>query len=136
MSKLYKVFIIGNDEINNMWVNDVIYEIKEYPDKKVSFVYTNVYFDKPYTNETRLWELNQIQDSDIVIVNLDDIANNISAHCMLASVQMMNKARNKHTFVIGIGNPNTDNIWLLSCIFKQFANIEDAAEYITDKIII
>lgn len=140
MSKSYKVFIIGNpknqDSVNNVWQNNIVNKLTEYKDNRISFVCTQNYFDKPYSNETRLWELNQMQDSDLIIVDLFDIANNISAHCMLTAIQMMNKVRTKHTFVIGIGKSDTDNIWLTSCIFKQFLTLDEAAEYIADKIII
>lgn len=140
MSKSYKVFIIGNPKyrnlVNNVWQSNIVNKLTEYKDNKISFVYTQNYFDEPYTDETRLWELNQIQDSDLVIVDLSNIANNISAHCMLTAIQMMNKVRTKHTFVIGIGESDTNNIWLTSCIFKQFSTLDEAAEYIADKIII
>ena len=140
MSKSYKVFIIGNPKyrnlVNNVWQSNIVNKLTECKDNKISFVYTQNYFDEPYTDETRLWELNQMQDSDLVIVDLSNIANNISAHCMLTAIQMMNKVRTKHTFVIGIGESDTDNIWLTSCIFKQFSTLDEAAEYISDKIII
>lgn len=140
MSKSYKVFLIGNpayyDYANSMWRNNITDKLTEYQENNISFVHTLDYYDEPFTEETRVWELNELQDSDLVIVDLYDIANNISAHCMLAAVQMMNKIRLKHTFVIGIGKSNTDNIWLNSCIFKQFTALDDAVEYITDKILI
>lgn len=139
MSKLYKVFIIGNsinlDSENVRWRNNIIEKLTEYQDNRINFVFTPDYFDKPFTDETRLWELNEMQDSDLVIVDLSNISNNISAHCMLATIQMMNKVRTKHTFVIGIGKIDTNDYWLNSCIFKQFSDLSEAAEYIADKII-
>ena len=138
MSKSYKVFLIGNPAYYDYakWRNNITDKLTEYQENNISFVHTLDYYDEPFTEETRVWELNELQDSDLVIVDLYDIANNISAHCMLAAVQMMNKIRLKHTFVIGIGKSNTDNIWLNSCIFKQFTTLDDAVEYITDKILI
>ena len=122
MFKSYKVFIIGNpkssESFNNIWKNNIVDKLTKYKDNKISFVYTPNYFDKPYTND------------------LFDIADNISAHCMLAAIQTMDKVRAKHTFVIGIGESDTDNIWLTSCIFRQFLTLDEAAEYIADKIII
>lgn len=139
MSKSYKVFIIDNpanhESVNVRWRNNIVRKFTECKDNKVSFVYTPDYFDKPFTDETRLWELNQIQESDLVVVNLCNIADNISAHCMLAAIQMINKVRTKHIFVIGIGKADTDNYWLESCMFKQFLTLDEAAEFIADKII-
>lgn len=139
MSKTYKVFIIGNstnfDSVNIKWRNDIIQKMTKYQDNRISFVFTSDYFNKPFTEETRLWELNEIQDSDLVIVNLSNIANDISTHCMLSAIQMMNKTKPKHTFVIGIGKLDINDYWLASCIFKQFNELDEAVEYIADKFI-
>lgn len=54
MSKLYKVFIIGNpknqDSVNNVWKNNIVNKLTEYKDNPISFVCTQNYFDKPYSN--------------------------------------------------------------------------------------
>ena len=140
MYKSYQMFIIGNSKNhktdNLLWCRTIVEKLKEYSDNKISFTYAPNYFNEPYTEEDRILELNQIQDSDLVIVDLCEMKDNISAHCILSSIQMMNKVRTKHTFVIGIGKLDTDNVWLTSCIFKQFPTIDDAVDYITDKIII
>lgn len=141
MAQTYKIFTVENlecqDNIQNIqWHLNIKRTIKNFTDKQIKFVYTLDYFNKPYTKEVINWELNQIQNSDIIIIDLSDIANNIFAHYVIGYVNMLNKITPKPIYIIGIGHPNINNSLIENSIFKTTETIEDAAKYITNYLLI
>lgn len=80
--------------------------------------------------EAMMWDLNQIRESDIVVVHLDGIADSICTLMELGFVEALNQAGSKHIYIIGIGKLNSDNPWLNEVLYHREDTVEEAAEYI------
>lgn len=111
------------------------------PDKSVIFVHPPDYYNydtqKHKTeNEERVWALSQLKDSDIVVVNLSNISSSIGTIMELATADAMNQFGYKHIHVVGVGKPETDHPWISSSLLRQEDDLRDAADYITEYLLI
>lgn len=112
------------------------------PTCSVRFIHPPLYYqyDKCWhqsEKEVKNWELHQVRDSDIVVVNLDGIESSVGTHFELATVDAVNSFGHKHIFVIGVGNPNQElHPWIELCLHRRESNFEDAAEYIANYLLV
>lgn len=146
MIKTFKIYTAGKmgglglkDQMK--WRADVEYKIKSRTDKSIQFIHPPRFYTygeqlHKSERETMVWDLNQIRDSDIVIVDLSTISDTIGTHIELGFVEAMNQFGNKHIYVIGIGDPNNNHPWIDEIVFRKEDTIEEAADYIVDYLLV
>ena len=96
-------------------------------------------YDKSYhqtEREAMQWDLAQIRDSDIVVVNLDNIADSIGTNMELGYSEGMNQFGAHHIHVIGIGASNIDHPWIGEMMFRHAQTVNEAAEYIAEYLLL
>lgn len=87
--------------------------------------------------EVKNWDLNQVRNSDIVIVNLDTVDSSIGTHYELGIVDAMNSFGGKHIFVIGIGGSDVElHPWIEDTLHRRESNYDDAADYIVNYLLV
>lgn len=95
------------------------------------------YEQKQHQSEREIleWEMAQVHDSDIVVVNLNQIDTTIGSHMELGAVQAINMFGDKHIFVIGIGKAENLHPWIKEVCMRIEENESDAALYIKDYLL-
>lgn len=141
--KPFKIFTSGkmgglNYSEQMSWRLELENMILRNSDKPVEFMHPPRYFDYNTPDQTMVkkWELNQISDSDIVIVDLSTIKDSIGTHIELGFIEAINKVRNKNIFVIGLGKPNTKHPWIDSALFYRADTIEEISDFILTYLLI
>ena len=81
-------------------------------------------------SEIKEYELAQVRDSDIIVVNLDHIEKSIGAHYELSYADAMNAFGNKHIYIIGIGNAENLHPWIQLSLLRTESDIQSAGDYI------
>lgn len=107
----------------------------------VVFVHPPQYYryeDNFHKNEREAmqWDLAQIRDSDIVVVDMNTIADSIGTHMELGFIEAINQMGSKHIHVIAIGNPNVEHPWLYEIPLRFENSVESAADYITSYLLV
>lgn len=86
--------------------------------------------------EIKEYELNQVRDSDIIVVNLNHINNSVGTHYELSYADAINSFGHKHIYVIGIGSTANVHPWILSSLFRVEDSVESAANYIKEYLLV
>lgn len=81
------------------------------------------------------WEMAQVHDCDIVIVNLDGIDSTVGSHMELGAVQGINRFGDKHIFVIGLGKDDGLHPWIKESCIRIEDDYAKAAEYIVEYLL-
>lgn len=123
------------------WRKEFENSMKTFTDKKLSFLHPPLYYNYEKLNhkteaEIKEWELNQIRECDIVIVNLNGINTTVGTHFELGFINAINMLGTKHIYVIGIGEETNIHPWIELSIFRHEPNIESACEYIAEYLLI
>ena len=121
------------------WRNQLESMIRTRTNKNITFIHPPMYYqydDNCDESEKMKWEISQIKDSDIVVVNLSTISDSIGTHIELGIIEAMNQFGYKHIHVVGLGNPDTDHPWIPLSILRQEETIEDVADYITEYLLV
>lgn len=108
---------------------------------KVKFIHPPMFYrygKNWHKNEREVmeWDLSQVKDSDIVIVDLSTISSSIGTHIELGVIEAMNEFGYKHIHVIGVGEPDTDHPWIPLCALRIEDTVEKAVEYIVDYLLV
>lgn len=108
---------------------------------KVKFIHPPMFYrygKNWHKNEREVmeWDLSQVKDSDIVIVDLSTISSSIGTHIELGVIEAMNEFGYKHIHVIGVGEPDTDHPWIPLCALRIEDTVEKAIEYIVDYLLV
>lgn len=136
--KTYKIFTAGKmgglsyDE-QMKWRKDFETILRSRCDKSLTFVHPPMFYqygDETNEREARMWEISQLKDSDIVVVDLTTIADSIGTHIELGIIEAMNEFGYKHIHLIGVGEPNVSHPWIQMGMLRQENTLEDAADYI------
>lgn len=111
------------------------------PNVNLSFIHPPLYYNyefKSHNTEAELkeWELNQLRDCDIMVVNLEDIGTSIGSHFELGFANAMNMFGGKHIFIIGIGNDDGLHPWIRESIFRREPDVHSAVEYINSYLLV
>lgn len=123
------------------WRKNLETMVKIRTNTKVHFVHPPEFY-QPGTNscktenEARIWDLSQVKDSDIVVFNLSNISTSIGTIVELGVVEAMNQFGYKHIHAIGIGVPDTDHPWIMPSLLRHEEDIEAAADYIVDYLLV
>jgi len=86
--------------------------------------------------EAMVWDLAQIRDSDIVVVNLNSISKSIGTHMELGFIEAINQLSTKHLHLIGVGKPDVEHPWLNEVLLRREDTLEQAAAYISAYLLI
>ena len=87
--------------------------------------------------EIRDWEIGQVCDSDILVVNLDGILDSIGSHFELGAVVGANISSNKNIKIIAIGEKPQDlHPWIELSWLRHETSIQDAADYIVNYLLV
>lgn len=142
--KTYKIFTAGKmgglsyDE-QMKWRKDFETTLRSRCDKSLTFVHPPMFYqygDETNEKEAREWEINQLKDSDIVVVNLTTIADSIGTHIELGIIEAMNQFGYKHIHLIGVGRPNVSHPWIQMGMLRQENTLEDEADYISTYLLL
>ena len=125
------------------WRLKIESEIKSalsYTDERVKFVHPPYYYnyeEKYHKTEREIleWEMAQVHDCDIVIVNLDGIEDTTGSHMELGAVQGINRFGDKHIFVIGLGEDDGLHPWIKESCIRIEDDYAKAAEYIVEYLL-
>lgn len=142
--KTYKIYTAGkmggltyNQQMK--WRKDFENILCSRCDKDLIFVHPPIFYqynDEADEREAREWDISQLKDSDIVIVNLSNIADSIGTHIEIGIVEAMNEFGYKHIHLIGVGEPNTYHPWIQMGMFKTVKTVEEAADYISTYLLL
>ncbi len=142
--KTYKIFTAGKmgglsyDE-QMKWRKDFETTLRSKCDKSLTFVHPPMFYqcgDETNEREAREWEINQLKDSDIVVVNLTTIEDSIGTHIELGIIEAMNEFGYKHIHLIGVGEPNVSHPWIQIGMLRQENTLKDAADYIINYLLL
>lgn len=86
--------------------------------------------------EAMVWDLSQIRDSDIVVVNLENIGDSIGTHMELGFIEAMNQMSTKHIHLIGFGKPYVEHPWLNEVLLRREDTLKQAAAYISAYLLV
>ncbi|MBS6715337.1 MAG: hypothetical protein KH231_07725 [Dialister sp.] len=150
----YKIYTAGkmggwSYETQMGWRKCLEHEVKDnvqYTGNRVKFFHPPEFYtyDSEYKvyqseKEVQTWDLNHIAESDIVAVYLQDIETSIGTLFELGFIHHLNQYRDKQIYVIGIGGDSGVkelHPWISMEMHRVEKTINDAAEYITDYLII
>lgn len=124
--KRIKAYTLGG---NNMKWRNQIETIFEQNDSLISFVHPPLYKIGLTDEEFKVWNRQQIFNSDIVIINVEEI--NETNLYEIGIIDTINTFTNKHIFVIGVGEPNIELCTFIKSIIFHYEPIyEDAVDFI------
>lgn len=112
------------------------------PHSSVKFIHPPMYYQYNESfhkseKEVKDWDLSQVRNSDVVIVNLDDVESSIGTHYELGIVDAVNSFGGKHIFVIGIGGEGKDlHPWIEETLHRREPDYQDAADYIVNYLLV
>lgn len=125
-----------------MWRSRIESEIKSSLDcgQSVKFIHPPLYYNYEENNhkterEILEWEMTQVHDCDILIVNLDGIEDTTGSHMELGAVQGINRFGDKHIFVVGLGKPENLHPWIKESCIRIEEDYAKAAEYIVEYLL-
>ena len=112
--------------------------IFEHPTDKYSTAHSETLSElesAKYEKEAMIWDLTQIADSNIIIVNLKDITTSIGTLMELGYIKALNENTNKHIYVLGLGKTNNSHPWLEDVLFHTEETEQDLAEFIINMLL-
>lgn len=120
------------------WRKELEHKVNNISPQSTTFIHPPTFFDYNSQNQemAKQWEINQLINSDIVVVNLNEIDKSIGTLMELGIIEGVNRVRDKKIYVVGIGDMYIEHPWLNTTFFKQVSTIDDAAEFIVDYLLI
>ena len=146
--KEYKIYTCGKmsgisfDE-QMRWRKTIEKFVKEKYDgnDRVKFIHPPLYFNYEHMHhktekEILDWEMKQLYDCDIVVVDFNGIESTTGSHMELGAVQGINRFGDKYIYVIGIGKEENLHPWIKETCMRIEDNYSDAAQYIVEYLLI
>lgn len=139
--KEYKIYTAGKmagltyNEMM-MWREHIEELVAERTSKIIKFIHPPKYFlpgnyTKKFEGKVKEWDINQVKNSDIVIVNLDGVNSSAGTHFELSMVDAINSMTDRHIFVVAVGEEKSGlHPWIEDSIHYRAKSFDDAAEYI------
>ena len=144
--KTYKIFTAGkmgglSYDQQIAWRREIEDLIRKATTKSVAFVHPPMFYhykenDPQNDVESMNWEISQLIDSDIVIVDLSTISGSIGTHMELGVIAAVNKVSSKNIYVVGFGKPDIEHPWIKNGVFHSEETAEDVADYIVNYLLI
>ena len=82
------------------------------------------------------YELSQVKNCDVLIVNLADIEQSVGSCFEIATAVAANNMGGHHTYIIGIGSPAGHHPWILESCMRIEPDEHSAAEYIAGYLLL
>lgn len=147
MSKPFRIYTVGkmkNTSYSDQmaWRTEIANLIKNMTEQPVIFVHPPTFYNyeqKDYKSEKEIkeWELNQLKQCDILVINLDGINDSVGSHFEISTAEAINSLCNKHIYIIGVGKSKEPlHPWIELSLLRHEDNFEDAARYITEYLLI
>lgn len=107
----------------------------------IKFVHPPLYFNyeqKMHKTEREIldWEMMQLYECDIVVVDFNGIDSTIGSHMELGAVQGINRFSNKYIYVIGVGEEQNLHPWIKKTCNRIENNYLDASRYIVEYLLV
>lgn len=146
--KEYRIYTCGkmsgiSFEKQMQWRKTIEEYIKDKYDGSdiIKFIHPPLYFNYEHVmhkseREILDWEMMQLHDCDIVIVNLEEINSTVGSHMEIGAVQGINRFGDKYIYVVGIGEDNNLHPWIKETCNRIESNYSDAATYITEYLLV
>lgn len=108
---------------------------------KIKFIHPPLYYNYEHAShhtdrEILDWEMMQLHDCDIVIVDLDGIDTTVGSHIELGAVQGINRFGDKYIFVIGVGDKDGLHPWIKEACNRIESSYMSAAKYIAEYLLV
>lgn len=124
------------------WRSNIEHEvrIRAYYSADVKFIHPPMFYNYEEDNqqserEILEWEMAQLHDCDIVVVNLDGIEDTTGSHMELGAVHGINMFGDKHIFVIGLGKDENLHPWIKESCIRIEDSCSKVAEYICNYLL-
>lgn len=140
--KTYKIYTAGkmaglSFKQQMSWRDDLKTQLLLRTTESVKFAHPPIHSEDCYDGrEIMSWDLNQIADCDIVVVNLNSISSSIGTLMELGFINAINSYTTKHIYVVGIGEPDTDHPWIDLSMFHWEDDVISAADYIAKNLLL
>lgn len=124
-----------------IWRKELQFAIECRTKQNVTFIHPPEFYgyhEKLHKSEQEVmnWEMQQICDSDIVVVNLDEIESSVGSHMELGVACGANLSSGKHINIVSFGNEENIHPWLSLCSLRHEDNVNDLADYIATYLLI
>ena len=108
---------------------------------RIKFIHPPLYFnyewDRHKTEREILdWEMMQMHDCDIVVVDFKEIDSTIGSHMELGAIQGINRFGDKYIYVVGIGDDTNLHPWIKETCNRIESSYSRAAEYIVEYLLV
>lgn len=138
--KDYRIFTAGKIDVpydsNTGWRKEFQTMICSRTRKPVAFIHPPmVHKSSDSWQESMNWTLNQLIDSDIVVLRLDSLTDP-AVLITLGVVQAINRTAPKTIYVVGYGKPDAWNGWVENSVFHKSETMDDAADYIVANLLL
>ena len=145
--KEFKIYTCGrmnglSYEEQMKWRNAIQEAIELRTDRKVTFIHPPLYYGyhadlHKSEREVKEWELKQVCESDVVIVNLDGVMQSVGSQMELGTVCGANIVSNKQIMVVGFGKSQESvHPWIELSMIRYEEDIIDAADYIAKYLLV
>ena len=145
--KEYKIYTCGkmsgiSYEQQMKWRKEIEEHVKGLYDgnDRVKFIHPPQYFNYEsilHKTEREIldWEMKQLHDSDIVVVDFNGIDSTTGSHMELGAVQGINRFGDGYIYVIGVGDDSNLHPWIKETCMRIEDNYSDAAKYIVEYLL-
>ena len=86
--------------------------------------------------EVKEWELAQVEQSDIVVIDLGGANSSTGTHFEIARAEAANRFGGKHISVLGLGNTEGLHPWIELSLMRVEEDAKQLAKYIVDYLLV
>ena len=140
--KEYRIYTAGRMNGTTLeeqlkWRIDLKYELSRLCDEPFLVLNPPMYYNyetksHKSEHEVREWELAQLEQCDIMVVNLKDVEKSVGAITEIATAIAINNHTDRHIYIIGVGDESGLHPWIKDSIFRFEPDINSAATYISE----
>ena len=108
---------------------------------RIKFIHPPLFFNYEHMQhkterEILDWEMKQLHDCDVVVVDFDGIDSTIGSHMEIGAVQGINRFGDKYIYVVGVGEEKKLHPWIKESCMRIENNLDDLAQYIAEYLVI
>lgn len=108
---------------------------------KIKFIHPPLFFNYEHMQhkterEILDWEMKQLHDCDVVVIDFDGIDSTIGSHMEIGAVQGINRFGDKYIYVVGVGEEKKLHPWIKESCMRIENNLDDLAQYIAEYLVI
>lgn len=108
---------------------------------RIKFIHPPLFFNYEHMQhkterEILDWEMKQLHDCDVVVIDFDGIDSTIGSHMEIGAVQGINRFGDKYIYVVGVGEEKKLHPWIKESCIRIENNLDDLAQYIAEYLVI